>query len=59
MATKDPLISFNTRLPLSLVTAIEDRIKETGETKTEILRAALRLYLGMDKPEKKGKAASK
>lgn len=61
---KDPLVAFNTRLPFSLVCAIEDRIEESKkkgieETKTEILRAALRQYLGMDKPEKKKKPSRK
>lgn len=59
MTTKDPLVAFNTRLPLSIVQAIDERIEKTGEAKTEILRAALRQYLGMDKPERKKKPSRK
>lgn len=59
---KDPLVAFNTRLPLSIVQAIDERIEDSkkkgiDETKTEILRVALRKELGMDKPNKKAKAA--
>lgn len=65
MSPKDPLVTFNTRLPLSIVEAIEKRIAESkrngengiDDTKTGIAQAAFRLYLGMDKPEKKSKAA--
>ena len=63
LAQKDPLIAFNTRLPLSIVDAMEQRIEDSKgkgitETKTDILRTALRKELGMDKPEKKKKAAT-
>lgn len=42
---------FSGRIPPELLVRIEQRIQETGESKTDILVAALSAYLGAETPK--------
>lgn len=45
MATTEPMVTFNTRVPLGLHRRLEAAAERTGVTKADIARRALEQYL--------------